>query len=382
MRRQIRALVRRQRDFRHEFRDEQCPDKPQDSGRLVLPGRLNPAGELQQDEHEDEHRGQRGGQIQVLADVAARALARIRVLRELLGGSLGLVGCLVYPRGLVGCPVDPFRLVGLVGCPVEPFARMAVPARHRSVVPAEGVPRPVLIRCRWIYPPMRWLAALIPLILAACSASAPVAPTPTTIPPTSSSLPAPVPTATPRPAPLEARTPTGEYFLGNADAPVTFEMFGDFQCPVCGEFARTEEPVFFQHYVDTGKVRFVWRDYTWIGSESVQAAQAARCAGEQGQFWAYHNYLFNHQYGENVGQFSRTNLVLFAVAVGLDPVAFTPCLDSGKYFAALQDAVSFGVRAGVDVTPAFLINGELKIGAPPLARLEALTDSYLARSAH
>jgi protein-disulfide isomerase len=260
---------------------------------------------------------------------------------------------------------------------------------------------------------MRWMAVLVPLILAACSTTSPVLPTPTVPPPTAITTPIPaalvlltptglpsipttrpvgaatvlpapttVPTQSLPTAPREARTPTGEYFLGNADAPVTFEMFGDFQCPVCGEFARSEEPLFFKHYVDTGKVRFVWRDYTWIGNESVLAAQAARCAGEQGHFWAYHDYLFGHQGGENLGQFSRTNLVLFAVDVGLDPVTFTPCLDSRKDFASLGEAVRFGLNVGVDVTPAFLINGELKIGAPPLSRLEALTDSYLARTAH
>jgi|ERR1051326_581284 protein-disulfide isomerase len=233
---------------------------------------------------------------------------------------------------------------------------------------------------------MRWLAVLIPLILVACSTT-PVTPTPTAIPPTPLPTPAPIPPTataapTPEPAPREARTSTGQYFLGKPDAPVTFEMFGDFQCPVCGEFARSEEPLFFKHYVDTGKVKFVWRDFTWIGNESVQAAQAARCAGEQGHFWAYHNYLFDNQSGENLGQFSRTNLVLFAVSVGLDPVTFTPCLDSQKDLAALQDALRFGVSVGVDVTPAFLINGDLKIGAPPLSRLEALMDSYLARAPH
>src|SRR6266849_6359366 len=83
----------------------------------------------------------------------------------------------------------------------------------------------------------------------------------------------PVPTPTSVPVVLEPRTPTGEYFLGAAQAPVTFEMFGDFQCPACGEFARSIEPTFKQQYVDNGKVRFVCHDFPWIGDESFDAAQ-------------------------------------------------------------------------------------------------------------
>ena len=190
------------------------------------------------------------------------------------------------------------------------------------------------------------------------------------------------PTQTPVPVVLEPRTLTGEFFRGQADAPVTLEMFGDFQCPVCGEFARTIEPPFSQKYVDTGKVKFVWRDYTWIGDESVQAAQAARCAGEQGQFWAYHDYLFAHQHGENLGDFSLPNLEEFASELGLDPPTFGTCMGDGKVLQGIKASVSYGLSLGVDVTPAFLVNGDLRIGAPPLNRLEALMEYYLARTPH
>jgi protein-disulfide isomerase len=181
---------------------------------------------------------------------------------------------------------------------------------------------------------------------------------------------------------LEQRTPTGEYFLGKADAPVTLEMFGDFQCPVCGQFARTIEPAFFPKYVDTGKVKFVWRDYAWIGDESFVAAQAARCAGQQGHFWAFHDYLFAHQHGENLGDFTQANLEQFAGDLGLDTGAFSTCMGSGKEYQSIKASVGYGLGLGVDVTPAFLINGDLRIGAPPLNRLEALMEYYLARTPH
>jgi protein-disulfide isomerase len=183
-----------------------------------------------------------------------------------------------------------------------------------------------------------------------------------------------------KPIVQEPRTQTGEYFLGRVDAPVTFEMFGDFQCPACGEFARTVEPTFIKTYVDTGKVKFVWHDYAWIGDESFDAAQAGRCAGRQGQFWAYHDYLYAHQRGENVGQFSTANLQAFATSLGLDPGAFNTCMDLEPDLPAIQDALRQGISKGVDVTPSFLINGELKVGAPPMNRLAPLLDIYLLRS--
>jgi len=233
---------------------------------------------------------------------------------------------------------------------------------------------------------MRWGGALALLVLAQACASpvspppATVAPAPTVVPTQPPPPPTPVPTL--KPIVQEPRTPTGEYFLGRSDAPVTFDMFGDFQCPACGEFARTIEPTFIQTYVNTGKVKYVWHDYAWIGDESDTAAQAGRCAGRQGQFWAYHDYLYAHQRGENVGQFSSANLQAFAVSIGLDPEAFGICMDLEPDMQAVHDALRFGLTKGIDVTPSFLINGELKVGAPPMNRLAALLEFYLARSSH
>jgi protein-disulfide isomerase len=226
---------------------------------------------------------------------------------------------------------------------------------------------------------MRWLSALSAVLLVGCSQAAPAPPTPTTVPTVAPTV---APTATPVPAPVEPLTPDGQYYLGPRDAPVTLEMFGDFQCPVCGEFARTIEPTFVQHYVDTGKVKFVWHDYTWIGDESVQAALAARCAGRQGHFWAFHDVLFANQHGENLGDFTRANLQAFAAQLGLDPTTFSACMDGGQDLLSIKSSTEFGVNLGIDTTPAFLVNGDLRMGAPPLNRLEALMEYYLARTPH
>lgn len=223
---------------------------------------------------------------------------------------------------------------------------------------------------------MRWATALGLLILWGCSGPSATLPAPTGLPIATVA----VATATSVPVVLEPRTPTGEYFLGSAEAPVTFEMFGDFQCPACAEFARSNEPPFKQQYVDTGKVRFVWHDFPWIGDESFDAAQAARCAGKQGHFWDYHDFLYAHQRGENAGQFSPANLESFAANLGLDQAGFNACYEGAQDHAAITAALQFGVSKGVDVTPTFLINGDLKVGAPPMNRLAGLLEYYLARA--
>ncbi len=228
---------------------------------------------------------------------------------------------------------------------------------------------------------MRWLVTLCVLVsMAACASPTQPAPTATATAPAAAPTPIPTPTPAPKVVVLEPRTATGQFFKGSPEAPVTMEMFGDFQCPACGEFARSIEPAFVQSYVDTGKVRFVWHDFTWIGDESVSAAEAARCAGRQGQFWAYHDYLYQPQRGENLGQFARANLEAYAVSLGLDSTAFGVCMDLTPDLPAIRDALAQGVAHGVQVTPSFLINGELRVGAPPMNRLAALLDFYLARA--
>jgi protein-disulfide isomerase len=75
------------------------------------------------------------------------------------------------------------------------------------------------------------------------------------------------------------------------------------------------EPEIKKQYIDTGRAKLVWHEFPWIGEESRQAAQAARCAGAQGadRFWEYHDYPYYNQRGENRGQFAPANLKAFAV---------------------------------------------------------------------
>ncbi|MEK7647106.1 MAG: thioredoxin domain-containing protein, partial [Patescibacteria group bacterium] len=92
--------------------------------------------------------------------------------------------------------------------------------------------------------------------------------------------------------------------LGNPEAPVTVVEYSDFQCPFCGRFFHTTLSEFKENYIKTGQAKFIYRDFAFLGQESIDAAAAAKCAGDQGKFWDYHDYLFSHQSGENQGNFS------------------------------------------------------------------------------
>jgi protein-disulfide isomerase len=174
--------------------------------------------------------------------------------------------------------------------------------------------------------------------------------------------------------------------MGNANAKVTIVEYADFQCPYCERYFKNNEASIVSSYVNTGKARFVWKDYAFLGQESLWAAEAARCANDQGKFWPYHDYLYNHQGAENSGAFSKANLKKFAGALGLNASQFNSCLDSDKYLSAVQAETQAGSGVGVSGTPATFVNGILvsdasgnSVGAAPFATFQAVIDKALSK---
>ncbi len=170
--------------------------------------------------------------------------------------------------------------------------------------------------------------------------------------------------------------------LGKKDAKVTVIEFADFQCPFCERFFKDAGAGIKKDYVDTGKVKFIFRHYAFLGQESTWAAQASECANEQEKFWEYHDYLYAHQSGENQGTFSDTNLKSFAKNLGLDTTDFNKCLDENKYAQAVADSKTEGGKAGVTGTPKGFILKNGKIvdtidGAEPLSMVKQKIDSAL-----
>ncbi len=172
---------------------------------------------------------------------------------------------------------------------------------------------------------------------------------------------------------------SGDFVLGEANAPVTIVEYGDFQCPFCGKFFKDTEPTLRENYIKTGKVKFIYRDFAFLGQESFWASNAARCAGEQGKFWQYHDYLYSNQRGENQGAFSKNNLKSFAVALSLDAGKFNACMDSDKYLEEIKKETKAGGEAGVQGTPANFINSVLYAGALPTATFTQIIDAELSK---
>lgn len=159
-------------------------------------------------------------------------------------------------------------------------------------------------------------------------------------------------------------------------AKVTIVEFGDYQCPACGG----AEPIVEQILkVYKGKINFVFRNFAFIGQESTWAAEAAECAGDQGKFWQYHDYLYSHQGEENKGAFSKENLKSFAKDLGLNTNQFNSCLDSDKYASKVQDDYNDGQTLGINSTPTFFINGEKQVGVLSYNDFKNLIDSKLQK---
>jgi protein-disulfide isomerase len=156
--------------------------------------------------------------------------------------------------------------------------------------------------------------------------------------------------------------------LGRADAPVTLEIWSDFQCPFCGSLARTYLPQLVSEFVVDGQLRMVPRDVDFVGrgdlNESTDAAVAASCAAEQGKYWQYHDMLLWNQIGENQGAFSEARLRQMADQVGLDRGSWDQCRTDPRREAAVAATTAAALAAGINGTPTLVLNGVTTAGMP------------------
>ena len=159
-------------------------------------------------------------------------------------------------------------------------------------------------------------------------------------------------------------------YVGHEDAPITMIEFADFQCPYCKQFQENTFSRFKEKYIDSGKVKFYFQNYPFLGEESFSAAEAAKCAQDQNVFWEFHDTLYKSQTGENIGDFTNDKLKVLASKLKLNTNDFNACLDSSKYKQAVQDEYAFGLNYGVDSTPTLFINGYRYSGALPLYKLD------------
>jgi len=163
----------------------------------------------------------------------------------------------------------------------------------------------------------------------------------------------------------------GEPFKGSEKARVTIVKFEDFQCPFCKQVQPTFNELLSRY---NGKVRLVHKDLPLesLHPQARQAAEAGRCAYEQGKFWEYHDKLY-----ANSPKGSIDDLKSYAKEVGLNVDSFDRCLASGKYKAVVQTDLNEGAQLGLTGTPTFFINGREISGNQPLEAFEAIIDEEL-----
>ena len=161
----------------------------------------------------------------------------------------------------------------------------------------------------------------------------------------------------------------GFAMLGSKQAPLTIVEFTDYQCPFCQRFHTTSFGDLKKNYIDTGKVRFYSRDLPLdFHSNAMRAAEAARCASEQGQFWTLRDVMV-----ANPDKLDMDSLVADAADLKMNVKTFRTCVESEKYKNAVQTDVLEAMKIGANGTPTFVIgkstpdgvDGELVVGAQP-----------------
>ncbi len=177
----------------------------------------------------------------------------------------------------------------------------------------------------------------------------------------------------------------GNPMLGKKDAPITLIEFSDYQCPFCDRFFRTTLPTLKTEYIETGKVRYVFRDFPLdqIHPYARKAAEAAHCAGDQGKYWEMHDVIFQNRKALQIDK-----LKTHATNLKLDATAFNACLENGKYTAEVEKDYQDGTAAGVRGTPGFFIGktragdsiqGTLISGAQPFAVFRQTIEGLLQK---
>lgn len=184
------------------------------------------------------------------------------------------------------------------------------------------------------------------------------------------------------PIPQVALALTSEdVILGDPNAPVTIIEYGDFQCPFCARFYSQTENLIKEEYVKTGKVRFIYRHFAFLGPESTDAANANECAKEQGKFWEYHDALYDVELLDGREHNGNLNTSLFnslALQLGLDQVSFSACLEEERYADKVQNDYAGAQAAGVRATPTIFVNSTKVEGAVPFAHFKGIIDDFLS----
>lgn len=175
--------------------------------------------------------------------------------------------------------------------------------------------------------------------------------------------------------------------MGDPNAPVTIEVYADFQCPACKTYSEEIETQITDAYIATGDVYYIFRHYPFIDdraprNESDQAANASMCAANENRFWDYHDILFANWNGENQGALNDKRLVAFAESIGLDMESFNECFNANANRDEINADFQSGRDAGVSGTPSVFVNGRILTPGrvPSFAEISEAVEAELAES--
>jgi protein-disulfide isomerase len=172
------------------------------------------------------------------------------------------------------------------------------------------------------------------------------------------------------------------YTLGSGDPKVEITEYSDFECPFCANFATIQMPTIKEQLINTGKVRWRFRDFPLPGHKySRFAAHTAQCAGEQGKFWDMHDQLFYHHQWAQTGKDPSALFRDFGKSIGLDLQRYDACMTAGRYASRIEFSRQEGDRLAVNGTPTFFINGKMFNGARATSdAFKAIADSIIAHT--
>lgn len=172
------------------------------------------------------------------------------------------------------------------------------------------------------------------------------------------------------------------YYLGSDSAKVEVSEYADYECPACRDFETVQFPTVRQQLIETGLVRWRYRDFPLnIHHQPRLAAHAAACANDQGKLWEMHAMIYQRQPDWAVKRDASGSFRDYAQGVGLDLAKYDECMTSARYAGRIEASLQEGLKLGVGSTPSFLIGNRLYAGSLPSDSLKALVQAQLAKPA-
>ena len=159
------------------------------------------------------------------------------------------------------------------------------------------------------------------------------------------------------PANVSADRGYGVVFNGELTGVPVVDIYEDFQCPVCAQFTQLNGP-YIESLIAEKKATVVYHTLSFLGPESVNAANAAACSADEGKFLDFHRLLMMNQKQENSGAWDNTFLASLGQTAGITSQKFSSCVNKGKYLGWVSNVAAAGAKANVNSTPTVFVNGK------------------------